>query len=317
MSLPRQVLVLGCCAATSCGFSVGGSAAPSGDARPTDVQLDAPDAPGPPSCHARWLAGTVTLGTPVAIAAVNMTGADDRDPYLSADGLTLYLSSSRGGNTDIYVATRPTTASTFSAPAKALDLSSLQVDSKLSMTADGMTVVLASDRAGGAGSSDLWLANRVDATGQFGTFTRTAFGGLDDGDAQLDPELNTDGTHVYFAIGSPQRIVMSSRASLAEAFGGATDVINSTMSDADPSLSPDERVIVFASRRSGGLGGDDIWYATRANAGVAFGTAQLVPVVNGAQEDGDPIVSRDGCTVYFGSNRAGSWDLYQAPVTSP
>jgi Tol biopolymer transport system component len=43
------------------------------------------------------------FGEPVPIADLN-TGADERDPWLSPDGSTLYFATNREGTLDIYVA---------------------------------------------------------------------------------------------------------------------------------------------------------------------------------------------------------------------
>ena len=68
---------------------------------------------------------------------------------------------------------------------------------------------------------------------------------------------------------------------------------------ADPTLSPDELVILFSSNRSGG---GDIYYATRAAPTDAFGTVDKVPTINTPDQDGDPHLSADGCHIYFASN---------------
>jgi len=43
--------------------------------------------------------------------------------------------------------------------------------------------------------------------------------------------------------------------------------LNSPASEQQPSLSGDGRTLVFASSRSGGFGGTDIWMATRTPSG--------------------------------------------------
>ncbi|PYO84611.1 MAG: hypothetical protein DMD65_02625 [Gemmatimonadetes bacterium] len=43
--------------------------------------------------------------------------------------------------------------------------------------------------------------------------------------------------------------------------------LSSTANDVQPTLSYDGRTLVFASTRTGGLGGSDIWMATRTPSG--------------------------------------------------
>jgi len=66
------------------------------------------------------------------------------------------------------------------------------------------------------------------------------------------------------------------------------------------------------SRRAAGAG--NLWYATRASAAVDFGPPQLVPSVNSDLDDGDPVLSADGCELYFASNRAGKYHLFRVRV---
>ncbi len=264
---------------------------------------------------ARWMDGTVQLTAPVRLAALGTTVSSDRDPFISADNLRLYLASDRTGGGDIYVATRANPTLPFGAPVIASDLNSTADDSKLSITADDLTAVEASARTGSLGPTDLWIATRATVGAAFSAFTRTPFGATNDSDRQLDPEINGNGTRVYFAYGTPQRIVVISRANAAAAFGSMVDLIDSG-GDADPSVSPDERLILFASDRTGGLGGGDLWYAVRGSATTTtFDAIRLVPMVNGAGSDGDPSLSDDGCTLYFASFRTGDWEVYVSTVT--
>jgi len=38
------------------------------------------------------------------------------------------------------------------------------------------------------------------------------------------------------------------------------------------------------------------------------------PTVNGASNDGDPVLSADGCELYFAARRDGDFDLYVSQV---
>jgi Tol biopolymer transport system component len=95
-------------------------------------------------------------------------------------------------------------------------------------------------------------------------------------------------------------------------------MINSGNTDADPALSPHERIIVFTSKRPAGtgLGATNLWYSTRPSATADFAPPKLIPSVNSDQEDGDPVLSADGCELYFASTRVGGkHHLFRAQVT--
>src|SRR6185369_564415 len=70
-------------------------------------------------------------------------------------------------------------------------------------------------------------------------------------------------------------------------FGTPTAVaeLNSTADDDRLSLSPDELVAYFTSTRAGGMGGYDIYMATRASKSQPFGSIVPVGGVNTASND--------------------------------
>ncbi len=79
-----------------------------------------------------------------------------------------------------------------------------------------------------------------------------------------------------------------------------------------------DSVIVFASRRSGGQGGLDLW--TSLWSGGAWSAAvNLGPAVNSAYDETTPFLAADGLTLFFSSNNVqgiGGFDVYKS-VFSP
>lgn len=105
-----------------------------------------------------------SFGTPQELMNLD-TSATDGHPVLSHDGLTVYWSSNRSDagtqrGTDIWMATRPTPAGTFGAPALVPELNSTKNESLSWLSPDGCMVLLQSDRAGGVGSQDIYQAVR-------------------------------------------------------------------------------------------------------------------------------------------------------------
>src|SRR5262249_48519874 len=92
------------------------------------------------------------------------------------------------------------------------------------------------------------------------------------------------------------------------AFGAPVAIaeLNGIMTnDASPSLTSDELTLVFESDRAGGLGGSDLWIATRTSRTGFFGPPQALMSVNSSARDANPEISSDGRTLYFESERAG------------
>ena len=161
---------------------------------------------------------SAAFGNITQLAAVNQTGAFDSDPSVTADGLTLYFSSTRGGGPDVIdnlmTATRSSTTAPFGAPtfvssidvnglsttqpfvtadgslvfysafgtgaagndifagtSKVTELSGANNDDYPTLTPDKLTIFFSSDRTGGQGSRDIWMATRTSATAAFGTPT--------------------------------------------------------------------------------------------------------------------------------------------------
>jgi Tol biopolymer transport system component len=78
------------------------------------------------------------------------------------DDLTIYFSGTTGATSDIFVASRPARDAPFG-PASVVDELSdpAAADLDPDLSADGSTMVFASDRAGGSGKADIYIATRL------------------------------------------------------------------------------------------------------------------------------------------------------------
>jgi hypothetical protein len=105
------------------------------------------------------IAGTFTQ--PSALAAVN-SGAAERSPVLSADGLRLYFGSTRAraNDYDIYVARRGERHGTFEEPSPVTELTTTSLELPDWISPDDCTLYFRTDRPGGPGGRDIWRARR-------------------------------------------------------------------------------------------------------------------------------------------------------------
>jgi len=285
---------------------------------------DAPNGPDGPkvTCLERWAAHAIAFDAGTALANVNETGAEDRDPFLSDDELTLYFDSDRSGTTLSYTASRGSIGGAFSTPMTlpgAID--GMGEVSKLATTKDGLDAVLSSKRPGSMGSSfDLWEAKRNMTSMAFGAPNETDLMMEETSDDEFDPWLSPAGLHLYFAPESTalghQTLAFATRNSLGTAFGAPTVLteLDNAAGEGDPALTYDELVIVYTSSQTGSVGGTDLWYATRVSAIEPFGTPALVPGINTTANEGDAHLSPDGCRLYFATDGAGDYDLYVATM---
>ena len=98
-----------------------------------------------------------------------------------------------------------------------------------------------------------------------------------------------------------------SAAIRVEQIPGTSTNFNTSALDGCPFISPDGKKFFMASTRPGGLGGIDIWVATREKDGDPWGEPVNVGApVNSAANDFCPTMARDGHTLFFVSNRTGA-----------
>ncbi len=108
----------------------------------------------------------VPFGVAAPVAAVNLPApSNEAHAYLRANELWFVSDRPGGVPYDIFVSVR--SGSVFGAPTRVTELNSTANDFQPQPSEDGLTVVFASDRAGGLGKTDLWIAKRLSPTGPF------------------------------------------------------------------------------------------------------------------------------------------------------
>lgn len=314
----------------ACGFSARnaartGDAPPPADARPIDG-ADARDAPVT-TCMDHWMAHDVRFQPPTAIVELD-TPDYERDPWLTDDELTIYFSAVRPDSQpmyqqDIYTATRSGIGDAFGPATKFTGASTTTgAEGKMTMTGDGTQLFVASNLTGSGskGGNDIWFS--MNGGNGWAALGQGKAGAMNDAGDQLDPDITPEGTALYFAPtnGVPQQIFVATRADETKNFDAGTELMELADPDgggtADPAISADQKLIIVTSARTGTIGVNDLFYATRASVTDPFGTLQPVPDVNSTTYDGDAHLSHDGCRIYFSSTRngvqAGDWDLFVA-----
>ena len=209
------------------------------------------------------------------------------------------------------------------------------VDQAPSISKDGLSIYFHSGRPGGMGGLDIWVSQRArieDPWGppqNLGPEINTPF---NDG----GPALSIDGHRLFFNSNRPgglgdNDIYVARRRDKRDDFGWAAAVnlgsgVNSVANDNAPAVVDDEwsgtLLLYFASNRSGGMGGLDI-YASALLADETFGPAALVDELSSPFNDGGPVIRRDGLELFLDSNRPGAlggediWVATRASVSDP
>lgn len=94
--------------------------------------------------------------------------------------------------------------------------------------------------------------------------------------------------------------------------------INTTYAESSASLSSDGTTLYFASDRPGGLGGLDIYKATKDKKGEWRDIKNLGPGINTAFDEEGPFIDYEGKTLYFsskGRKGMGGYDIFKSTLT--
>jgi len=214
--------------------------------------------------------GAVNLGS-----IVNSPYRDEQ-PYISWDGLELYFESSRPGgygSFDIWVTTRSALDQPWDSPRNlGPPVNTSAEDGAPCLSADGLTLYLSSERSGGSGRSDLWMATRPTIGEPWSDAVN--LGPIVNHSHQDDcPVISADGLRLFFA--SYDRpggfgvydIWMTTRATASNPWQVPINIgpmVNTQDGEYPGGLSSDERWLYigeWVSSRPGGCGDYDLWQA--------------------------------------------------------
>jgi hypothetical protein len=279
----------------------------------------------------------INLGRTINSACANLTCESER-PAISRDNLSLYFDSSRPGigRHDIWVSHRAGVNDPWGTPQNLGSTVNTAADEfSPALSPNGHWLFFGSNRAGGCGGLDIWASHRKDRDDDFAWETPANLGCIlntsaDDDFPFLFVDNEQDTTVLYLA---------SNRS-----FGGY-HIYTSTMNEEDGIFGPgvlvpelncffpvcmlpnrDSRTtirwdgleVIFGSfNRPGGFGLQDLWVSTRKDTEDPWSIpVNLGPTVNTKFQEGGPALSRDGTTLYFHSNRPGSFGLLDLYVTT-
>ena len=245
---------------------------------------------------------------------VDLVDTDDGNACLTKDGRGLYFSSNRSGGVgkyDLWVSRWDDAAGAWGEPLNlGPNVNSAVGDFTPALSRDEHWLYFASNRPGTLGARDLYAAYREDTHDDLAWEPAVSLG----------PAVNStadDFGVTYFAgdgLVPPQLFFSSLRG------GGSDFDIYVTSINADGSLAPAAAVpelatglmeflpairhdgleIFFASNRPGGLGGHDIWAASRETVFETWSEpVNLGPGVNSTSDELYPAISSDRTALVF------------------
>jgi len=209
--------------------------------------------------------------------AINTSSAET-GPGLSIDGHLLFFRSTRPGGQglgDVYLAKRANPKDDFGWEAPValgpdVNTAAAEAGAEYLQSAEDGAANLYFNRAPAGGTADLYYAAITRDGETLGP--AVLISELSDPIAtDQGPTLRSDGREVFFfstragGLGDAD-LWTSTRRSVHDPWTTPVNVgapVNSTAAEQQPSLSGEGRTLLFASSRSGGFGGTDIWVSTR------------------------------------------------------
>jgi Tol biopolymer transport system component len=265
------------------------------------------------------------------IGVVVNTEFDEFAPHPSRGGLSVFFASNRPsaygsfGGEDLWVSQRPNEAAPWGTPINLGPVINTGANERSpALSRDGHYLFFASNRAGGQGGLDIWVAWRQKTHDDFGWETPVNVASVN--------STATDAGPNFFAgddTGVPQLYMASNRAGTLDLYVSslvdgsfqtpvAIAELNTPQNDLTPTVRHDGLEIVFASNRSGN---GDLWAATRPDAGSPWSSpVNLGAPINASSSENFPAFSGDRKSLYFNAERAGGAgeeDIYVSTRSGP
>jgi hypothetical protein len=259
--------------------------------------------------HDAPLIDTIALGAWGDLQALDFPAVRDDDPTATGDLLELYFNRSD----DIYVVTRASLTSPWTTPAVVAELSSLAAETTPEVSYDGLTMYIASARAGTLGGNDIFVSTRPSRAAVWGTPVHLPelSSPLGDG-AATTPDGLTMVLDSLRSTTSLDLFITQRAATTADwPVPAALAMVNTSASaEGNPMLSTDRLTLYFDSNRTGN---GEIYIATRANVNAAFALpVRIDELASPSSNESDPWISPDGRTMLFASDRDGTQRIWQA-----
>lgn len=252
--------------------------------------LDIADASPPDACTF----GSWSTAMPVTATT---TAADESDPSLTPDGLSLYFY--RGGM--LYVVTRESPAASFGSPTL---VSSLSSATRVAFSPDGLDAYYQN-------GPSIWHARFLD--GQFTDASPLPVLGTD----VAAPSVSGDGAELYLSSSESaptDRDVYRARRLGSTTFATPEPVaeLNTGSYDAFSTIGADDLTIFFESDREGI---PHVFSATRPDRSQPFSNVAALELGGAGAGEGDPWLSYDGRELYWIRRVGPSFDILVATRT--
>ncbi len=272
------------------------------------VAVDAtPAADTAPPLEASVDAGACDLskpfGDPTLVSGVVNTTSLDDGFWLLPDGLTAYISTQRpdaGADIGVFSVKRTTVDAPWANLVAEPAVNGAGQARQPILTADGKTLYF--QRGGGGAAQEVWTATRASTQVVFGTPSVASAPLNVPASTNLATWVSPDGKVLWLSSSRPGSAATDVyRTVLGSGGFGVPEAVPSLNSASDDAarVTPDELQAFVTSSRTGGKGGNDLYYARRTSTQVGFPPPVPIDSVNTPAVENALFVSDDGCALYF------------------
>lgn len=231
------------------------------------------------------------FGPPAPIAELDDPSAIDDDPSVTADGLEIYFESYRVGGMgagDVWRSQRASTSAAWGAPVAVTELNTPGDETGGTLAPDGLTYYFTSNRSGGPGARDVYVATRAARGDAWSTpvLVPEVSTPVDD----YTPTPTPDGRLLFVStqVSGDVELFVAARPTGTGAWSTPSPVteLNSAGFDLDSWIDDAGTTLVYAR-------GGDIYITTRADRAQPFAVPSPIAEVNSTGPDMDPWLSAD------------------------
>lgn len=257
---------------------------------------------------------------------INDEQEDEANPTFTEDLLEIYFSSSRAGGPggeDVWYATRLTRAEAFGPPRLIPSINSELDETSPAISADGLTLYVASDRPDGTSerNMNIWRTTRASTQSAWGPLIYVD--GLNSEWDDVPRPLGLGGLAMPLASrrgGDAYQTYLGRRRDVGAEFDTVEpldELWSSGSSTVDAFMTNDGMMVFFTREPAEGQG--ELYMAWRTSLQEDFGEAVALPFVNTSSDERDPWVSADGQRLFFASNRRDGkgLDIYGTKIELP
>lgn len=258
------------------------------------------------------------FGPPELVTLQGYLGTRVWSPTLSANYGSLYFTEASTGTEVLWYATRSDRSGYFYAAQATHSLFATGSIGTPYISANGLSLYFYSTQVTGFGGGDLYLATRATTASNFSY--PLAMNALNSTELDYLPWVSPDELTIVFVSqrSGASAYYTATRTNLVEGFGEPTLLASLTHTENNGriSISSDGLRAYFTSRnRPGGVGSDDVWYATRSSIDEDFGDITNLTAVNSVGSETEVTVTQDGEELYFVLMGTNSNLLYRSLAT--